>query len=155
MKDLINVEELMKEVSLLNFKKVFSEIKNLGIYPGQDFFLKCIIENEGITSKELSNITKREAATVTKTIQRLENKHYIFRKTDLHDKRVFHIYTTEEGKEIYHQVQLLKKEQSQFLFQILSEQDIEQLKNILLKIKKALEKGDFRYETDIQCFKKV
>lgn len=149
MNNITQIEQLMKEISFIHFKRMYPMIKKIGLYPGQEFFLRCIIENNGLTQRELANLTRRESATITKAIQRLENSGYIKRKVDSHDKRRTHIYITDLGVQTYKQVESFHKNESEAFQKILTEEDVEHFLAILKKIKQGLEKGEVSNEKNI------
>jgi DNA-binding MarR family transcriptional regulator len=113
---------------------MYPHIKDLGLYPGQPEVLRIISENDGITQVELSHLTNREAATVTRAIQRLESNNLIIRELDPLDKRKIHLYISDKGKSMIAKIKALMEESTQFLSSELTDEEIEFLIGILEKI---------------------
>ena len=124
----------------LNYKINYKELLDIDLYPGQPILLETIFEKEGITQSELSNLSLKKPATITTMINRLENIGYIKRVSDINDKRIIRLYLTDLGKEKYYQLLNLKRTMSNNIFKGMSDEDISNVYNLLLKIKNNLEK---------------
>ena len=133
------VDDLFKTISFINFKKSFSDFKNYDIHPGQIMIINIINDHPGIKQKELVDITKREKATITIALQRLEKSGFVFKNNDPFDKRSSLFYLTDKGKDIVNKFRKKKKEDLNNLLSILSEEDIDKILEILHKIKMNLE----------------
>lgn len=73
-------------------------LKPYGIGSGQFIFLINIYKNEGVSQKELTKLVKIDKATTAKALKKLEEVGYIYRETDMEDKRYYKIYLTEKGR---------------------------------------------------------
>lgn len=136
------IEEVMKitkNINFIMFKKNYSHIKKTGLYPGQPELLKILIDNEGISIRKLARITKKEPATITKSIQRLEASGYIKKISDPNDKRIIKIYVTDLGKKISKEINDILTNELKLYKNILSKEEIDTLYNILHKIEIGLE----------------
>ena len=131
---------LFKEILQLNYKINYKKLLDINLYPGQPILLETIFEKEGITQSELSNLSSKKPATITTMINRLENIGYINRVSDDTDKRIIRLYLTKLGKEKYYQLLNLKRNISNNIFSGMSEEEISNIYNLLLKIKNNLEK---------------
>jgi len=58
-----------------------------------------LFDNEGAKQDELASMLYLDKAVVTRTINLLQEKGFIYREVDAVDRRVKHIYLTEYGKE--------------------------------------------------------
>lgn len=125
---------LYKKVIFLNFKRMYPKVKKLGLYPGQPEVLRIIASNNGITQVELAHLTQREAATITRTIQRLEANLYIRRVTDDIDKRKEHLFITDKGRELVNHIEKAINEATEFCFSDLTDEEIKTLIGILERI---------------------
>ena len=134
------IYDMFKEIVLLNYKINYQELIDINLYPGQPIILERIFENNGITQSELSNLSLKKPATITTMINRLENIGYIKRVSDINDKRIIRLYLTDLGKEKYYQLLNLKRTMSNNIFNGMSDEDISNVYNLLLKIKNNLEK---------------
>ena len=128
------IQSLFKKISFLQFKRNFKKFYDLGIHPGQQVILEIIKSHPGITNSLLATETEREKATITKTLFRLEKSGLIIRKHSTSDKRISNIYLTEKGEEITKSFSKLKKEEMEFLRNILTDKDIDNILEILNKL---------------------
>ncbi|MCI1821569.1 MAG: MarR family transcriptional regulator [Megasphaera sp.] len=60
-------------------------------------FLTKLYENEGATLDELAYLLITDKGLMARTIKNLEDKGYIRREQDIHDKRQKHIYSTQQA----------------------------------------------------------
>ena len=75
--------------------------KDKNLQRGQFIFLLRICENQGINLIELSNLMKVDKTTSTKAVQKLINEGYLEKKEDSLDRRVWRVYPTLKGQEVY------------------------------------------------------
>lgn len=85
-------------------------LKDCNIGWGQQFFLELIYENPGISPQELSKVMHVDKATVTKVTQYLEKVQYITIESSQNDKRMRHLFVTEEAKPIISQIKKIHKQ---------------------------------------------
>lgn len=67
---------------------------------GQQFFLLDIHTNSGLSQNDLRAQVLFDKSTITRSLQKLEELHYIKRVTDKQDKRILRLYITEEAKPV-------------------------------------------------------
>lgn len=134
------IYDVFKEILQLNYKINYKELLDINLYPGQPILLENIFKKEGITQSELSNISLKKPATITTMINRLEHIGYINRVSDDNDKRIVRLYLTDLGRKKYYQLLTLKRSMSNNIFNGMSDEDISNIYNLLIKIKNNLEK---------------
>ena len=134
------IYDVFKEILQLNYKINYKELLDINLYPGQPILLENIFKKEGITQSELSNISLKKPATITTMINRLEHMGYINRVSDDNDKRIVRLYLTDLGRKKYYQLLNLKRSMSNNIFNGMSDEDISNIYNLLIKIKNNLEK---------------
>lgn len=79
----------------------FNEVINEeGLYSGQQDIIFALIENEGITTSKLAQITGVSNATMSVSIKRMEKAGYVTKKNDKKDARIIHLYPTEKAKAV-------------------------------------------------------
>ncbi len=71
--------------------------QSVGMFNGHPHLLFHIRRQPGITPRELAAHMKLSAATVTVSVQRLETAGLVRREDDQKDRRVTHLYLTNEG----------------------------------------------------------
>ncbi len=64
---------------------------------GQQFYVEYLWEHPGATSQEMAERFRVDKATLTKMIKKLTEVGYIRVSSDAHDRRVKHLYLTEEA----------------------------------------------------------
>lgn len=77
------------------------EFKEIGLEKGQYILMVRISENPGMSQEELSNMIKVDRTTVAKAIKKLVEKGYVEKHVDVNDRRVWKLYVTKKGSEIY------------------------------------------------------
>ena len=65
---------------------------------GQQFYVEYIYEYPGATPQEMTDRFRVDRATLTKTIRKLTEVEYIRVEGDEKDRRVKHLYLTENGR---------------------------------------------------------
>ena len=90
-------------ISAIMIKRVFFKILNdnkLDITPEQWNVLYYLDKSNGMTIGELSKITFKDFANMSRISQKLEKAGFISKKRDQIDKRVFKLFITEEGEKV-------------------------------------------------------
>lgn len=112
----------------------FKELEICSSHAPYFFFL---IKNPGATQEELSKRLVINKSNVTRSIQYLEEKGYVYRKSDEQDKRINHIYLSVKGEElvpiIRNKIYVFNEE----VGEVLSDEEILILNNLLEKITKS------------------
>lgn len=101
---------------------------------GKGMILKVLAERETITQSEIQNIIEIQSGSLSEILSKMEDQDLIVRAKDESDKRKTNIVITEKGKETVNANKEARQKSSQELFQHLSEDEMEQLENILLKL---------------------
>ncbi len=71
--------------------------KTIGLTAPQMLLLQAIRNHDNVTIGELANSVSLSQATVTTILDRLENRHLIYRQRSKQDKRKVHAYLTDEA----------------------------------------------------------
>ncbi|MDO5134895.1 MAG: MarR family transcriptional regulator [Eubacteriales bacterium] len=95
-----SLQSMVLEISRRYVGKCFGQMKETGIYPGQVPILAVLHQKGGYSQKELAELLKVKAPTVTVSIQRLEKAGLVCRRQDERDQRVTRIYMTEKGEDV-------------------------------------------------------
>lgn len=114
-------------------------LEKVGLYRGQPKFLFLLNKNNGLTKKEISERLDIAAPTVTKTIERLSNKGFVYTEKDSKDKRVTRVYISEEGSSLIQHLIDFKAGYHQVLLKGIEVEEEEQFRSTLLKVIANLE----------------
>ncbi|MBK9256219.1 MAG: MarR family transcriptional regulator [Saprospiraceae bacterium] len=94
-----------------------------------------LLKKHGVLSQQhLADLSFKDAPTVTRIIDLLENKKYLSRNPDKNDRRKFIIALTEDGTEIYHMILPILQEFRMESYAGLSNKELSTLEYILDKI---------------------
>lgn len=110
------------------------KFKPYDITPEQWGLLNRLWEKDGISQKELSEITMKDQTTVTRILDKLERKGLIKRQTCPNDRRSFLIFLTDTGRNLEDQLVPIAYEVLDEALQGISEKEIKQLKVLLNRI---------------------
>ena len=113
--------------------------KDKNLQRGQFIFLLRICENQGINLIELSNLMKVDKTTSTKAVQKLINEGYLEKKEDSLDRRVWRVYPTLKGQEVYRYIAHEEEKNSEIYYKDFSKKEKEDLFILLEKMKKNIE----------------
>lgn len=120
-------------------RKVQNKLKQYDITLEQWLLLYFAYQNEGCNQKKLSETSSRDTGAMTRSLNTLENKGLIERKSSYQDKREFLIYLTSEGKELYRETSRLMSQNAQELKSVFSESELEHFMYLLDKLDSNLE----------------
>ena len=80
-------------------RRRFNEvIAEEGLFSGQQDILFAIVDNEGVTSSELSSMVGVSAATISVSVKRMEKAGFIIKKADENDARISRLYPTDKAR---------------------------------------------------------
>lgn len=115
--------------------------EKIGIYPGQHALLVAIDRREGQSQKELADYISVKPATVAVMIQRMERAGLLYKKPDPSDRRAFHIFLTENGKEKKMLLDGVFSRMEEECFQDFTEAELDKLAVLLSKVEQNLSKA--------------
>lgn len=96
--------------------------------------LMCLWEKEGVTQREIAQMSKVESSTTTRTLDKLETLGLVERKPDPESRRSFRIYLTDEGKALKDRVIHLPVEVNRELLEDLDSAEQATLISLLQKL---------------------
>lgn len=108
---------------------------SLPIEVGQIPALMQVYRHPGITQDEISSNAGIDKGTAARTVTQLEASGLVIRQTDERDRRVNHIFPTEEGINIKNQVFSVIGELHDILYQGFSECEIDEMYSMLERMK--------------------
>lgn len=132
--------ELLFLIETSRKNKLSPIYSHMGLTAGQPRVLNCLLEKDFITQKELSMQCMIDPTTLSRILDKLENKNYIKRIPHPTCRRSFQIILTENGRTLAQQIeQILSKTTLQMLDGI-TEQQLQQSISVMKKIYENLYK---------------
>ena len=122
--------------------KMSNELKRLNLNLGQFAVLMTLSETEGLTQTEIGKKISMPGYATTRTIDALEERQFVTRKTDDRSRRSYRIFLTDQSSKIIPELFTIVKKVNEQLLSALSLTEKKQLTAILNKI--VLSKFEFR-----------
>jgi DNA-binding MarR family transcriptional regulator len=113
---------------------LFQRFKENNVTPEQWAVLNCLWEQEGITPKELSDLTFKDKPNTNRILEKLIIKGLVVRKSHPEDKRAFQIFLTDSGWALREQLIPKAKELLDKATTGIEEHKVTELKNMLNQI---------------------
>lgn len=126
--------DLTSKVSKQYSQKEFDKL-NLGITVEQWIVLKIVSESSLLSQKELAKKSYRDPASITRTIDLLENKGLLIREAVVNNRRTYHIRLTAKGEEFITVHMKLVMAHRALSTKGLTGEELESLSSILAKIR--------------------
>lgn len=92
-----------------------------GISIPQSFILYSLLEDDGITLKEIGNRTLIDSSSMTVLVDKLENDGLVERRLDPQDRRAIRVFITPKGEKLAIEVTEIAKEFNVSLYDLLGE----------------------------------
>ena len=127
-------------------KIVEKRICALGIHPSQHHFLMHIAKNGACTQNHIAEAMEVSAATVAVSLKKLEKGGYIEKRISPEDGRSNLIALTAKGEDVVQQSKTLFEEVDGQMFEMISEEQQEELHNFLDKMINNLKTMEERQE---------
>ena len=117
-------------------------VKSMGLTRSQWWVLTHVFRNHGATQSELAEALEVEKATLGRLLDRLVDKGWIRRESDVDDRRAKRIYLTEEVEPAMKAMRAAAAELRREAFAGLSAEERERLIDCLLEVKINLSRLD-------------
>lgn len=111
------------------------EFKELDLNRGQYLYLVRIYENPGIIQEQLVELIMVDRTTISRAINRLQEKGFIYRQEDPINKKIKRLYVTEKGQELYPYIMRENEYSTQIALAGLTPADIQQLQEALRTVR--------------------
>lgn len=144
--DTDNMQMTFMKISHLYFKKVFQQLADTGVHPGQIPMIKLLGASGGLSQHEISEKLQIKPPTVNVSIKRMERAGLVERRPDGQNRRIMRVYITETGENFYKKMITLEKENEKVLFQGFTESEICLMNRFFNQIIKNLEAIPFDKE---------
>ena len=125
---------ILSKVNTKLKNELFHRFKENNVTPEQWAILNCLWEQEGITPKELSDLTFKDKPNTNRILEKLIIKGLVVRKSHPEDKRAFQIFLTDSGWALREQLIPKAKELLDKATTGIEEHKVTELKNMLNQI---------------------
>jgi len=109
-------------------------LKSFDVTPEQWVTLHRLREQDGLTQKELADRIFKDQPTITRILDKLEQKQLIRRSANPEDRRVFRINLTDQGGNLLEQLMTVSLQVREDACQGVTDQELTALKATLNKI---------------------
>lgn len=113
-----------------------------GLLPGQPKVLDFLKDNNGCEQKAIAKGCCLDPATVTGLLNRMETAGLISRSQQNGNRRSYHIYMTEKGKNLQKKTELIFEQNEALALKDIPPEEIEVYMKVLQKIYANLAKGE-------------
>ncbi len=122
------------------FHRAFEKrLSAFGLTAAQFCVLAKLHEEEGLTQTELAARLHIESPTLVRTLDKMEESHFITRRKDPEDRRAYRIYLLDRARKVYPILEEVGDEVQRQSLQGLTDDEVENLKRYLFIIWKNLE----------------
>ncbi|MEW4371694.1 MarR family winged helix-turn-helix transcriptional regulator [Paenibacillus kandeliae] len=129
------VGKLISYINRLNQKQLARMFKPYDIGSGgHHSYLKAILQRPGVNQDQLTNDLKFDKATTARSVRQLEEAGYIERRVDPNDRRAYLLYPTKRALDFEPVLQQTLLTANEKLTSSLTEEEKEQLWQLLNKI---------------------
>ena len=109
------------------------------VTPEQINLMSKLYNNEGVTQTRLGELAYKDRHNTTRILNLLEGHGYVERRPDDADKRVYRLFLTDSGREIYETLVPLLREHLSKAFRGIPSEEIEATRQVLDRIFANLE----------------
>ncbi len=102
-------------------KNLTALLEDLGVSIPQSFILLSLLEENGVTLKELGNRTLIDSSSMTVLVDKLEKDELVERQLDPQDRRAIRVLITRRGREIAEKITVIANDFNARLYQLLGE----------------------------------
>lgn len=139
--DIINKDSLyflFLEIQRLHYYRTHVLLDEIGVYHGQPAMLFILNKKDGQSQKELAELLKVKASTITVMLKRMENANLVVRKPDENDQRISRAYITEEGKNLCKKASIVMNNLEEECFGNFTTEETVILRRLFLQMKDNL-----------------
>lgn len=108
------------------------------IRPEQMMVLGLLWRRDGISQKEICEFTGKSKSNITRTLDKLAKREWVYRQTDPEDRRSFKIFLTDEGKNLKEELFPIMDEILNIAFSDFNREEFIKFHDLLDKITKNL-----------------
>lgn len=125
------ISPLMAPLALAFWRMRGAFEREVGVSAGTWFSLEMLIEEDGISQRELGHKFEVDPSRITRLAQRLEREGLLRRERDLEDNRVVRLHVTEEGRRLIEATQARRENFEDRIRAELSYKELEEFRHAL------------------------
>ncbi|MZP30006.1 MarR family transcriptional regulator [Heliobacterium undosum] len=122
---------LLNRTSIRLKNKLLRSFKPYNMTPEQWAVLKGLSEKEGISPKEIAELTSKDQPSTVRILEKLEKKGFITRRVNREDTRSYLLFITAAGRELVEELIPLAKEVLDTALQGIEKEKIDEFKKML------------------------
>ncbi|MEG1848324.1 MAG: MarR family transcriptional regulator [Lachnospiraceae bacterium] len=134
-----NMQITMMKISHLYFEKIFQQLIDTEVHPGQLPMIRLLGEGSGLSQHEIAARLRIKPPTVNVSIKRMEKAGFVERRSDEADTRVNKIFLTQKGMEFHKKMRMVVQQNESVLLQGFTESEVCLLKRFFEQIIRNLE----------------
>ena len=124
------------------FVRLYHQLDEIGIHPGQLPLLRLLDIQDGLSQKEIASRLSLSAPTVTMSIRRLEKNGLVSRQQDQRDQRVSRIYLTDLGESCAAQIEKILVQNEKVLQRGFNEAELCLLKRFCEQLRENIQQSE-------------
>lgn len=124
--------------SRMHYLRTHILLSQIGIYHGQPPLLFLLEKNDGLSQREIADILKTKASTITVMLKRMEKADIVTRKQDSKDQRISRVYLTKKGRDVCIEAKEAIETLAQESFEGFSLEEKHEFKKLLKKMSSNL-----------------
>jgi DNA-binding MarR family transcriptional regulator len=128
----------MAQLCKAQYNKAEALLSEIGLHSGQDRILLCLLREDGLSQTNLVGELSVQPATVTKSLDRLENAGLVQRRADADDRRVSRVYLTEAGRSLQQKIDDVWQQVEALSFGSLVEEEQAFLRRLFTQVRENL-----------------
>lgn len=133
---------LLQAIAIQTRKNYATQLRELGLYIGQELALSYLWERDGITQSQLRSQTGSEASTMSNMLKKLEQDGIVYRKQDEEDHRIHKVFLTEKGRDLKEPITKIWASHEDKMLVGISSTDQLKLKQLLREVKENLSESN-------------
>lgn len=124
----------LKLVSQLTYREFQGRLEPFGITPFHYLVLCCLWQEDGLPTSCIAEQLKQLGATLTGVLDRMEERGMVRRERDSQDRRIWRVWSTEEGRRLREVLPPIAIEVLEKSLKGISARDRERLSKMLARI---------------------
>lgn len=143
MTEFFEVNKILDKLSAFRRRQLIALLEDEKLCATHFPALRFIMEHEGCTQTCLAEFLCITPPSVASLIKRLEKSEFIKRQEDKSNLRQKNLFITQKGIDAVRECENIFDEYDAHMYSGLSEDELDNLKNLLQKILKNIRKGEF------------